>query len=146
MMTAVCADILKSLIRTNIWSLFTNVTMFCLTFHYRSALTIFFDLCFIHCCQTVSLEAIWCFRVTSNLCFLPDGAAYCPSLNTRSMHFLKLKEGIMEKIFCSCVLPKNYSATQSRSALFMPITQAEMSRSLVQCQDSDICLFLNSKN
>lgn len=72
--------------------------MFCLTFHYRSALTIFFDLCFIHCCQTVSLEAIWCFRVTSNLCFLLDGAAYCPSLNTRSMHFLKLKEGIMENI------------------------------------------------
>lgn len=73
----------QSLMKYYILSHFTNVTIFCLTFHYRSALTIFFDWCFTHCCQTLSL---WVFsvirRVSVTLRLFPSGL-----LNIRNVYF-----------------------------------------------------------
>lgn len=74
--------------------------MFCLTFHYRSALTIFFVRCFTHCCQTLSLGVFLSLEEFVTLRLFPSGL-----LNTRNLYFLKCKKGIMkilENSFYSC--------------------------------------------
>ncbi len=157
-----------SLIRYYIWSQFTNVTMFYLTFHYTVyqcwpfSLTVFYSLMPDSVIRSYLLF-LETSKVTLNL-WMEQHTSSCVIQGTYTIW--NLKEASRKTCFALVhvhfpnQLTHNVNVifffylrrttVQHRadwmwSALFMPMALAEMSRSHVQGHDSDICICLSSE-